>query len=307
MHSILLAALVCALPDKGIYPEFDAQIRLTLPERTEPQESRLQLDEHHGLLTLYQGDRALGVYRARTPARPPATKRDSTASVIDLRPGAACGSRGEAQGIELEPADLAELRPWIRPGTSVDIAPPTRLADRDGDGIVDPLDILLGARKLLLNRARYHESYERLSYPGGDIPRQRGVCTDTIVRALRNAGIDLQKEIHEDIRRAPRAYPTIRRADANIDHRRVRTQVRWFERHAAKLPLTDYRPGDIIFLDTLPGKPGPDHVGIVGDRRAASGLPAIINNWTYGSVDAEMDLLSFVPVTHHFRIVPTRR
>src|SRR6185436_7664707 len=93
-----------------------------------------------------------------------------------------------------------------------------RGGDRDGDGIPDALDVLIGARKTVLNGDAYVSGYHKLSFPMGDVPRDIGVCTDVIVRALRNAGLDLQVELQRDLRRAPRAYPMIRRAgDANID------------------------------------------------------------------------------------------
>lgn len=181
--------------------------------------------------------------------------------------------------------------------------------DRDDDGIPDVLDVLLGAKKTVLNAAAYTGGYVRIKYPLGDVPRTMGVCTDVIIRALRNAGVDLQRELHEDIARAPRAYPMVKgRGDPNIDHRRVKTLlplfVRAWQRHTAALDdaADPLRPGDIILMDTFPSRSGPDHIGIVSDRLGPSGLPLIINNWTDGTVTAEMDLLTFVPVTHRFRI-----
>jgi hypothetical protein len=129
-----------------------------------------------------------------------------------------------------------------------------------------------------------------------------------VVRSLRNAGVDLQRELAEDIARAPSAYPMVKKPDANIDHRRVRTMWPWFRRHMeahgtdprdASDPL---RPGDVLFLDTMPGKKGPDHVGIVSDVIGPSGLPLVINNWTDGTVDAEMDLLDWVPIVARYRL-----
>ena len=184
---------------------------------------------------------------------------------------------------------------------SVEGAPP-RAEDRDGDGIVDRLDVLVGAKKLLYNGARYVERYVSISYPGGDVPRSEGVCSDTVIRALRNAGLDLQREVHEDILRAPAAYPMVEKVDASINHRRVRTLLPWFGRHWETLPRgARYRPGDVVFFDTFPQREGPDHLGVVSDTVGRSGLPLVINNWTEGATDAEMDLLSWVPVTHHFR------
>jgi uncharacterized protein YijF (DUF1287 family) len=208
----------------------------------------------------------------------------------------------ELRSLTLRDGDRDELLQIASLSTPVLLGAPPRAEDRDGDGIVDSLDVLLGAKKLVLNQARYEEHYRNLQYPGGDVPRSEGVCTDTVVRALRNSGIDLQKELHEDLLRAPRAYPMVRRPDANIDHRRVRTLLPWFARHWRRVPPdSDYRPGDVVFFDTFPAKPGPDHIGVVGDHAGPSGRPLVVNNWTVGAVDTEMDLLSFVPVTDHFR------
>jgi uncharacterized protein YijF (DUF1287 family) len=201
--------------------------------------------------------------------------------------------------------DILELLPLVRAGTRVtvrgaDDAPP--LHDADADGIPDAVDVLLGARKTALDAAPYVERYRHIPYPSGDVPRGEGVCSDVIVRALRNAGIDLQREIHEDAGRTPRAYPAIAERNPHIDHRRVRNQVRWFARHWRKLPPGAPRlGGDVVFIDTFPHKPGPDHVGIVSDAPAESGLPAIINSWTYGFRTGEMDLLLSWPVTDTFR------
>ena len=181
--------------------------------------------------------------------------------------------------------------------------------DRDGDAIPDPLDILLGAKKTVLNGAAYRSTYRVIPFPGGDMPRTEGVCTDVVVRALRNAGIDLQKEIYADAKVRRAAYPGIQKPDRNIDHRRVRNLVPYFKRYWTSLPVdpkdhsVPWMPGDVVFLDTM-NDAQPEHLGIVSDELAASGLPLIINNWTDGTKTAEMDLLSFVPVRHRFR-VPT--
>ncbi len=180
--------------------------------------------------------------------------------------------------------------------------------DRDRDGIPDPLDILLGARKTAINRDRYGAGYITIPYPMGDVPRDVGVCTDVIIRALRNAGLDLQEAVHRDIRKAHAAYPMVERPNTSIDHRRVRTLLPYFRRHWAQHspalndPADPPRPGDILFLDTMPGRSGPDHVGIVSDRTGPSGMPLVINNWTNGTFTTEMDLFGWVPVTHRFRV-----
>jgi uncharacterized protein YijF (DUF1287 family) len=137
------------------------------------------------------------------------------------------------------------------------------------------------------------------------VPRTEGVCSDTIIRALRNAGIDLQREVHEDLLAARAAYPMVEKIDASINHRRVKTLLVWFKRHTRRLPADDdYQPGDVVFFDTFPSKPGAEHVGIISDRRAHDGRYLVVNNWTDGAVDAEMALLGAVPVTDHFRVAP---
>jgi uncharacterized protein YijF (DUF1287 family) len=113
----------------------------------------------------------------------------------------------------------------------------------------------------------YDPAYVSLDYPGGDVPESTGVCSDVVVRAFRKAGIDLQKEIHEDMQAARSDYPTKWGAiapDSNIDHRRVLNLMAYFRRHGKSLPITyeatDYQPGDIVAWDlTL----GIDHIGIV--------------------------------------------
>jgi uncharacterized protein YijF (DUF1287 family) len=183
--------------------------------------------------------------------------------------------------------------------------------DQDLDGIPDQIDGLLGAKKALLLRSPYIETYRNLPYPGGDVPLNEGVCTDVIVRALRNAGYDLQRLIHEDAQRAPKNYPGITKLDKNIDHRRVRNLLVYFKRHFTSLDASAsskprfFLPGDIVLFNTY-GDAYPDHIGIVSDTLGPSGLPLIINSWTVGYVTSEMDLLANVPVTHRFRF-PNRK
>ncbi len=191
-------------------------------------------------------------------------------------------------------------------GSSDKALPPcVQLADTDGDGLPDPLDVLAGAKKTVLDHAPYGGPYRTIPYPNGDVPRSEGVCTDVVIRALRNAGIDLQRLVHEDILRAPKAYPMVHKPNPSIDHRRVKTLLPWFQRHwlpqeTERARIDDWLPGDVVFMDTL-AKPGPDHIGVVSDHLGPSGRPLIINSWTDGYRTAEMDLMAFVPVTHRFR------
>jgi uncharacterized protein YijF (DUF1287 family) len=207
--------------------------------------------------------------------------------------------------LALRPGDRAELAPLLTPERT-SAAPAT--GDADKDGIPDALDILIGAKKTVLNGDAYTEGYVSIRFPMGDVPREMGVCTDVVIRAVRNAGVDLQKALFDDIKRAPKAYPMVSKANPHIDQRRVKTLLPYFKRnweaHTARLDDAEdpLRPGDIVFMDTFPSKAGPDHIGILSDRLDDQGLPLVINNWTTGTVTAEMDLLTFVPVLHRFRL-----
>lgn len=113
----------------------------------------------------------------------------------------------------------------------------------------------------------YDPAYVALEYPGGDVPEKTGVCSDVVVRAFRKAGIDLQKEVHEDIKAARSEYPTkwgANAPDKNIDHRRVLNLMRYFERKGKSLSISDdaaeYQPGDIVAWELSNGV---DHIGIV--------------------------------------------
>jgi uncharacterized protein YijF (DUF1287 family) len=113
----------------------------------------------------------------------------------------------------------------------------------------------------------YDPSYVALEYPGGDVPETTGVCSDVVVRAFRKAGIDLQKEVHEDMKGARSAYPNKWGAinpDRNIDHRRVLNLMKYFARQGKSLSISysaaDYQPGDVVAWELTNGI---DHIGIV--------------------------------------------
>src|SRR6185503_3151492 len=137
-----------------------------------------------------------------------------------------------AIALAVRPGDRAELSPLLRAGAVRRLAageePPP--GDRDGDGIPDPLDILIGAHKAIINGDRYESRYVTIPYPNGDIPRDIGVCTDVVVRAARNLGLDLQSELHKDILGARPLYTMVERPDSSIDHRRVGTLLPYFKR-----------------------------------------------------------------------------
>ena len=288
MHALLYLLFAHGLTDRGIFPEYDGAIGWSVPRGITAAHPRLRVDSKHRVVTLYDGRDALKAW-----------------PIVGGEVPAGCGRR-DCGKLSLRPDDEAELSRLTGPDTPLVMGAPPPDEDHDGDGIVDQLDILVGAKKLTLNKAKYIERYVSIKFPGGDVPRTEGVCTDTVIRALRNAGIDLQKEVHDDILRAPKSYAMVEKVDPSINHRRVRTILPWFQRHFTTLPPGErYLPGDIVFLDTFPSKPGPDHLGVVSDSDV-DGRLTVINNWTNGAVDAEMELLSWVPVTHHFR-APVRR
>ena len=119
----------------------------------------------------------------------------------------------------------------------------------------------------------YDPGYAGIAYPGGDVPANAGVCSDEIVRIYRAVGVDLQKEVHEDIVRDPSAYPLSRwkqtRPDRNIDHRRVPNLMVFFARHGEELRASrnanDYLPGDLVAWDLGNGAV---HIGMVVDQKA---------------------------------------
>lgn len=124
--------------------------------------------------------------------------------------------------------------------------------------------------------------YQKLRYPGGDVPLDRGVCTDVVIRAYRELGIDLQRRVHEDMRANWAAYPKrwgLKKPDANIDHRRVPNLAVFFKRHGTALPPSaraeNFRPGDIVAWD-LPGNL--PHIGIVASAKSPDGVPLVIHN-----------------------------
>jgi uncharacterized protein YijF (DUF1287 family) len=280
--------------DQGIFSELGPAAQIAAPSwQVASGALSLRLDPRHRILTLYQGELPLTAYSLATPP-PEGVGPDfgRGALLALLEPAAAADLRGrlEAAGVK------GELK--------LVVGAPPAYEDQDGDGVVNTLDVLLGAKKLCLNKAAYIAEYRPMKYPGGDVPRTEGVCTDTLVRALRNAGWDLQRGVHEDALRKPRLYPLDGKApDANIDHRRIRMLLPWFRQNFVELSAdAPHLPGDILLFDTFPNKAGADHAGIVSDRLGPSGKPMIVNNWTDGYVEQEMDLLSFVPVMYRFRV-----
>ena len=138
----------------------------------------------------------------------------------------------------------------------------------------------LAAIQITYDRVVYDPAYISIPYPGGDVPKDRGVCTDVIIRAYRKVGIDLQKEVHEDMKKNFAHYPKIwgsKKTDTNIDHRRVPNLMTFFARKGTVKPITnnpqDYTTGDIITW-VLPN--GLNHIGIVIHKKSNDGKRNLI-------------------------------
>ena len=151
---------------------------------------------------------------------------------------------------------------------------------------------------------RYDPAYVKIAYPGGDVPAGTGVCTDEVIRAYRAVGVDLQKEVHEDMQQNLSVYPRKWRwlsfsPDPNIDHRRVPNLRVFFARKGETLPITsraeDYTPGDLVTWDLGGNVP---HIGVVVDRKAG-GRYMIVHN--IGEGPQMEDVLFLWKITGHYR------
>jgi hypothetical protein len=172
--------------------------------------------------------------------------------------------------------------------------------------LADGRCLVEAARKQIGVTVSYDSGYHRIAYPNGDVPMERGVCTDVVIRAYRQLGVDLQVKVHEDMAAAWKVYPKnwgLSRSDSNIDHRRVPNLATFFSRHGASLPAGSdpkaYAPGDIVTWRLPSGVP---HIGIVSDRRTRAGVPLVVHN--IGGGTQEEDSLFAFTLTGHYRYSP---
>ncbi|BBP82495.1 DUF1287 domain-containing protein [Pseudomonas sp. Pc102] len=177
------------------------------------------------------------------------------------------------------------------------------LASLGAEAAVDAGRLVDSARAQIGVTLSYDAVYRRIAYPGGDVPLATGVCTDVVIRALREQGLDLQKVVHEDMRSHFSAYPRnwgLKRPDPNIDHRRVPNLMTWFKRQGMALTPSDqaasYRPGDIVTWDL--GR-GLQHIGILSDRTGVDGAPLALHNIGRGT--QEEDILFRYRIIGHYR------
>jgi uncharacterized protein YijF (DUF1287 family) len=170
-----------------------------------------------------------------------------------------------------------------------------------------PANLLSAASAQIGVTLFYDPRYTRIGYPGGDVPIERGVCTDVVIRAYRALGVDLQQRVHDDMTRHWSAYPKLwglRAPDRNIDHRRVPNLATYFTRHGKSLRVSQsdaslYAAGDIVTWRLQSGVP---HIGLVtGERR--DGRPLIVHN--IGAGTQIEDMLFDYTITGHYRFEPT--
>ena len=161
--------------------------------------------------------------------------------------------------------------------------------------------IVLDARQQIGKTLYYDPAYTTLKYPMGDVPMIKGVCTDVIIRALRLQGVDLQKLIHEDMKKNFAVYPKkwgLKSTDRNIDHRRVPNIMTYFNRQGYEIKDKNYKAGDIVTWDL--GK-GLVHIGIISNQKSSvNSTPLVIHN--IGSGTQENNILFDYKITGHYRI-----
>ena len=156
---------------------------------------------------------------------------------------------------------------------------------------------------LTKQEVNYDPSYFKIKYPNGDVPANKGVCTDVIIRAYRKLGIDLQQSVHEDMKNHFEKYPKtwgLKKTDTNIDHRRVPNLMVFFTRYGKVKPTTnnadDYLPGDIVCWN-LGG--AITHIGLVVNTKSSDGKRyLVVHNIGAGQVLADC-LFEFKIIGHY--------
>lgn len=164
-----------------------------------------------------------------------------------------------------------------------------------------------------MHRVRYDGSYLKIAYPMGDVPPDIGVCTDVVIRSYRELGIDLQQEVHEDIKKHFKKYPSrkrwgLRRPDTNIDHRRVYNLQTFFDRKGESIPISNdpanYKPGDLVTWQVGPKMP---HIGVVLEMVSNDDPQRHLIAHNIGNGPVIDDMLFDFKITGHYRYHPEER
>jgi uncharacterized protein YijF (DUF1287 family) len=182
---------------------------------------------------------------------------------------------------------------------------PSQVKDRDF-----PEKLSTAALELTKDKVTYDPSYFSIPYPNGDVPANKGVCTDVVIRAYRKLGIDLQKEVHEDMKKNFDKYPKkwgLKKTDTNIDHRRVPNLMTFFSRKGTVKKIfgnpEDFVPGDIVTWD-LNGN-GLTHIGIVVNKKSRDNKRFLIVHNIGGGQITEDCLFSW-KITGHYVFIGKR-
>lgn len=164
-----------------------------------------------------------------------------------------------------------------------------------------PDKLVNDARSQIGKTLYYDPSYSKLTYPMGDVEISKGVCTDVVIRALRQQGIDLQQRIHEDMQKNWSAYPKkwgLKTTDKNIDHRRVPNIMTYFKRQAYAVQDQSYKAGDIVAWDLGQGL---THIGVISNKTTLlTKTPLVIHNIGRGT--QENDILYQYKIIGHYRL-----
>lgn len=166
-------------------------------------------------------------------------------------------------------------------------------------------NLVAAATERLNHFVIYDGSYKSIAYPNGDVDKNKGVCTDVVIRSYRSLGIDLQKRVHEDMKKNFSTYPQIwglKKPDSNIDHRRVPNLEKFFQKNGTSLKISDdsktYQPGDLVTWRLPNNLP---HIGIVSNIHSDKdpNRYKIIHNIGWGpKLD---DMLFEYKIVGHFR------
>lgn len=166
-------------------------------------------------------------------------------------------------------------------------------------------DLSSAAVELTKDQVVYDPSYVVIDYPNGDVPAHTGVCTDVVIRAYRKLGIDLQKLVHEDMKKNFKKYPQnwgLKNPDKNIDHRRVPNLMTFFKRHGTEKSKSkeakDYLPGDVVCWD-LGG--GITHIGIVINEKSETDTNRYMIVHNIGNGQEKSDCLFSYTIIGHYR------
>ncbi len=245
--------------------------------------------------------------------------RDQTSSVKQFQNSDQAQNPDQLESQSLHPsADVTENSVIDSPVTK---SPVTEIPVIEDPVIENPVverklsfqdHLAIQAELRLQSDVTYDGSYHKIAYPLGDVPAHIGVCTDVVIRSFRGLGIDLQKRVHEDMKRNFRSYPKkwrLTKPDTNIDHRRVLNLMAFFKRSGASLKITDnpldYFAGNVVAWDLSKGKGAGKgkalmHIGIVSNYVSEfTSNPLIVHN--IGAGPQMNDMLFDYKIIGHYK------